>query len=483
MKKTFLTIICALTIFSLNAEVRLPAIISSGMVLQRNAEATIWGWAEPNTKISLKASWSSEKFKTTANDKGKWSIDIPTAEAMWEQSITINDGDKTTLDNIMIGDVWICSGQSNMEMMVIGKKSEHTDGTLETLRQASQYPNIRLFTVKRNSASEPRDDCDNYIAWCDATADNVAIFSATAYFFGRTISSFVTDVPIGLVHSSWGGTRIEAWMSEEKFDNLPSQVDKSKITKKGGNNQVGVNRLYNGMIHPITPFTAKGFIWYQGESNRLHSSFYHYMMEAMVSGWREDWGSETMPFYYVQIAPHIYYGANDTLLPMLIESQYKALKMIPNSAIAATTDIGNSYSIHPSQKQTVGERLAYIALHNDYGVNSAPATAPTYKDMTIKGDTITVSLNDVSFSDDENNSIRRHDGYDLLEIKGFEIAGEDRAFYPATAWVNLKNSSISMKSEEVPNPVAARYAFHNLHEGNVMSCIGLPLVPFRTDNW
>ncbi len=476
-------LLCALSaLITLQAEVRLPAILGDGMVIQRNTDINIWGWAEPNKKIKVTASWSKDKFTTTSDSEGNWLVEIPTGEAMWDQSITIDDGDKLTLNEVMIGDVWICSGQSNMERALQGDNSEPTYETLNALIEAKRYPNLRLFTVENTSAHEPADDCPNVRTWSDASADNIYNFSAVAYFFGRTLSSFIDDVPIGLIHNSWGGTRIEAWMSEQAYDNLPTEVDREPLMKKS-RNQKGTNKLYNGMIHPLINHKAKGFLWYQGEANRFNYSCYHTMMAAMVKSWREDWGDDTMPFYFVQIAPFAYSGDSETILPLLVESQVKALDIIPYSGMAATTDLGNPATIHPPKKREVGERLAYLALRNDYGVKSTPMPAPTYKDMSIKTDTVTVTFNNVSRGTNGNNSLVFNSDSAKLDIKGFEVAGADKQFHPAKAWINRGNNTISVKSSEVTEPVAVRYAFYNVSDGNVVTCFGQPLIPFRSDDW
>lgn len=484
MKQKLLTLICALLTSSmLQAEVRLPAILGSNMVMQRNTDANLWGWATPNTSIKVKTSWSQDTFVATSDSHGRWLVSIPTGEAMWNQSITIDDGDQLELSNVMIGDVWICSGQSNMEMPLMGFNTQRVNHAVDALIDAHKYPNLKVFTVERTSANEPAEDCPEYRAWSDASADNIANFSATAYFFGRTIASFVTDIPIGLVHTSWGGTRIEAWLSEECYDNLPEQVDKEKIMQKSGQEK-SVSKLYNGMISPLKNFAAKGFIWYQGEANRRDYRFYHHMMSAMVSHWRSDWQDDTMPFYYVQIAPYIYEGAKHTILPLMIESQIKALDMIPYSGMAITTDIGHTTSVHPTFKKEVGERLAFLALRNDYGVESVPLPGPTFKEAKFEGEKVTVTLNNLSKEfEGFNNTLAYHDDYAPIKLTGFEMAGEDKVFYPAKATINRSDCSITIKCSQVSEPASVRYAFYNIHDGNVKTCLGQPLAPFRTDNW
>ncbi len=483
MKKLFLALLCAFTLSSLHAEVRLPSILGDGMVLQRGKNAKIWGWSSAKEKITVTTSWSDEVFTTKSDKDGNWLVEIPTGEAMWEQSITIDDGDKLTLSNIMIGDVWICSGQSNMEMPLMGYNCQPSYEAVDALIEAKRYPNLRVFTVERTSKHEPTEDCEKYRAWSDASADNIANFSGTAYFFGRTLASFITDVPIGLVHTSWGGTRIESWMSEGAFDSLPEWIDKSKLTVKD-RKEKSVSKLYNGMIYPIRNFAAKGFLWYQGEANRRNYDCYHILMNSMVSGWREDWGDDTMPFYYVQISPYEYESPRHTVLPLMVESQVKALDLIPYSGMASTTDIGHPTSVHPPHKRQVGERLAFLALRNDYGVKSVPLPAPTLKEVTFEGATATVTLNNLS---EEfagfNNTLLVYNDNGPMDIIGFEMAGEDRVFYPAKAVVSRRDRSIAVTCDKVAEPASVRYAFYNVPECNFTTVLGQPIVPFRSDDW
>ncbi len=472
-------LLCALSaLITLQAEVRLPALIGEGMVLQRNSDANIWGWAEPNKKIKVTTSWSKDKFATTSDAEGRWLVEIPTGEAKWDQSITIDDGDKLTLNDVMVGDVWICTGQSNMAMSLMGLNNQYVEGAMQTLATCKNYPNIKLFTVDRADADEPREEFSSRGGWIDATAENVAFFSAVSYYFAQTVCNFVDDVPIALIQDTWVGTRIEAWMSKESIDNTAG-IDQ-EYTYNIGRTRRHRSRLYNAMIYPIRNYTAKGFLWYQGESNWEQPEDYHLLMESMVKSWRADWGNDTMPFYYVQLAPFILRGAEDLNIPLTIEAQVKALDLIPYSGMAGTTDIGHSEGIHPPRKKAVGERLAYMALRNDYGLTTIPEDAPRFKEMTIKGDTAHLTFYGTS-REGSNNSLKRYDNYALYDIKGFEMAGENRVFHPAQAKVS--GGDIIVTCDQVTEPVAVRYAFYHLPEGNVETVLGQPLIPFKTDNW
>ncbi len=482
MKSKLILLLSALFIMqSLSAEVRLPALIGDGMVLQRNEDATIWGWSEANNRVTVTLSWSKEKFTTTSNDSGEWSVKVPTGEAKWEQSITINDGDKLTLNNVMVGEVWICTGQSNMAMPIMGLSSQQVDEAMQILADASRYPNIKIFTVRRNDADQPIEEFTSDKGWLDATSENIAYFSTVANQFARTLSDFMgCQIPIGLIQNTWVGTRIEAWMSGESIDNTQG-IDQA-YTYDIGRTRRHRSRLYNAMIYPTRHYTAKGFLWYQGESNWDKAEDYHLLMESMVKQWRKDWNSEKMPFYYVQLAPYVQSGERNLNIPLTIEAQVKALDLIPYSGMVGITDIGHSTAIHPPRKRFVGERLAYMALRNDYGFTAIAEDAPRFKEMTIKGDTAHLTFFNTS-RNGSNNTFRKHDNYSLMEITGFEVAGDDRVFHPASA--EIVGSDIFVTCSEVTKIAAVRYAFYNLPEpaGNVITVLGQPLIPFRTDNW
>ncbi|MFR9649959.1 MAG: sialate O-acetylesterase [Rikenellaceae bacterium] len=465
---------------NLTAQVRLPELIGDGMVLQRNSDATLWGWSDANKKITVTTSWSKEKFTTLSDEQGRWFIDIPTGEAKWAQSITISDGKKATLNNVMVGEVWICTGQSNMAMPIMGLSNQQMEGAMEVLSTANNYPNIKLFRVRMADADEPIEEFSSYGGWQDATSENIAPFSALANQFARTLTDFMgRDIPIALIQNTWVGTRIEAWMSKESIDNIEG-IDQ-EYTYDIERTRRHRSRLYNAMIHPTRHYTAKGFLWYQGESNWLKPEDYHLLMESMVKLWRKDWGDDTMPFYFVQLAPYKLHGSADGInIPLTVEAQVKALDLIPYSGMVGTTDIGHATNIHPPCKKQIGERMAYIALRNDYGFKAIPEDAPRFKEMTISEGTALLSFHNTT-RQGSNNSFKKHDNYQLFEIKGFEMAGEDRVFYPAEA--KIEASQISVTCDKVANPVAVRYAFYNLCEGNVVTVLGQPLIPFRTDNW
>lgn len=464
-----------------DAKVTLPSVISDNMVLQRDSEANLWGKAAPGKKVTVTPSWNGKKYYATAGDDGKWKLKIPTAGAGGPYTIKISDGEPVVLENILLGEVWICGGQSNMEMQVHGFMHQPVKGAVDAIVDAANHPGMRFFTVGRASLDKPADDCTG--EWLESTPEAVANFSAAAYFFGHLLNT-VLGVPVGLITSNWGGSPVETWMAEEAFDAVEG-IDKEYCRKQNYENSA-VARLYNGMISPITGYSAKGFIWYQGESNNQRHNDYVKLLKAMITDWRGKWGDEDMPFYMVQIAPYRYTGYDNTELPLLIEAQYKVANELKNVGVAATTDLGNPVGIHPARKKEVGERLAFLALQNDYGVKGLPLPAPTYKSMTVNGNKVKLEFNNLDWQKDwwAGNNFHTYQDDKYIRPEGFEIAGADRVFHKAEGRFGHGENTIELYSDSVPNPVAVRYYFHNyMPEANVQTCLGQPLVPFRTDDW
>lgn len=465
------------------ARVKLPSVLSDNMVLQRDTIVNIWGTAAPGAKVSIAPSWTNDTYVATADKSGRWLAKVATGAAGGPYTLTISDGEPVKLSNILLGEVWICGGQSNMEMQVHGFMHQPVTGGLEAILDASNHPEMRFFTVGRAIEDSPAEDCSG--AWLESTPEAVADFSAAGYFFGHLLNT-ILKVPVGLITSNWGGTAAEPWMEEAAFEKVEG-IDKEVSYRRANSEAMqkpGV--LYNGMIHPIENHTARGFIWYQGETNRVYADDYVKILTAMIENWREKWGNADMPFYMVQIAPYKYDGVEKSSLPLLIEAQYEVASRLPHVGVAATTDIGNPIGIHPSHKKEVGERLAFLALQNEYGVKGLPLPAPTYKSMTIDGNKIILEFNNLAFQKDwwEGNTFHSYQDDKYIAPLGFEIAGEDRVFYPAVGKFGHGKNTIELQSDSVPHPVAARYYFHNyMKEANVKTCLGQPLVPFRTDRW
>ncbi|MRG45706.1 sialate O-acetylesterase [Chitinophaga sp. SYP-B3965] len=441
-----------------NAKVILPAVIDNNMVLQQKTNAALWGKARPAAKVKVTTSWNGKSYTAQAGSDSLWNVSVSTPAAGGPFSITFDDGEKLVLKNILIGEVWVCSGQSNMSMPVKGFRNQPVEGSNDMLMNAKN-PKIRLFQIPRQFSDKAQFDA-KVISWEEADVESVSEMSAVAYLFGKIIQEKL-DVPVGIIHTSWGGTRIEAWMSPSTTP--PASGNAVKL------NQNSPSVLFNAMIHPILGFSIKGVLWYQGEANRKNPQAYPQQMQSMVADWRKRWNCGEWPFYYVQIAPFKY--DNDKQSAYLREAQLQALQLIPNSAMAVTADAGQELSIHPPYKMTVAKRLAYAALARDYGFSKLPYQGPVYKSMKISKDTI-----DLIFDHAENGLYAG-----TKDLTLFEIAGEDKVFHAAEAKITA--TGIRVRSNDVKNPVAVRYAFNDWFTAELYNNEGLPASSFRTDTW
>ena len=334
------------------AEIRLPAIVSSNMVLQRNTTVRLWGWAEVNEKITIETSWLRDEIETWAEDNGQWSVSVETTGSKSPQNVSIRSNQSDiSLDNILFGEVWLCSGQSNMGLALKGYRGQPVFGSNMAVAK-SNNPNLRLFTVERAGSKTKQDEIGKHIGWQQASPESVSGFSAVAYFFGQQLQE-ILDVPIGLIHSSCGASSIEAWMSEEALVGL-KKVDLTNVDVSRNVHQIPT-ALFNAMINPLVAYTIKGVLWYQGEGNMTEPEMYKKLFPAMVKDWRDRWGLGNFPFYFTQIAPFIY-GGNEAFQSVqnsafFREAQLQCLDLIPNSGIAITIDIGDDYCIHPPKKE------------------------------------------------------------------------------------------------------------------------------------
>lgn len=477
MKKLLFIVLAVSVSFAVAAKIKLPSIIGSNMVLQRNDTVALWGNAIPGAKVKINTGWDGKNYTVKAGSDGRWKLQVMTGDAGGPYKIVFSDGEETVLDNILLGEVWICGGQSNMEMPVCGDATQPAEGSYEALRTVKDYPDIRMFTVPRADTDVPLDSCGGI--WHVSTPKNVSRFSAVAYYFGRTLSDFI-NVPVGLIASSYGGSSIEAWMTEDCIKSIDGV--NIEVAYSGRLPREKPQRLWNAMLCPIKPFTARGFIWYQGEANLDRWFDYAKMQKAMIALWRKAWNKADMPFYITQIAPFAYGGDPENLrLPLLIEAQWQAANETPHCAVASTTDVGNRDCIHPGKKRQVGERLAWLALANDYGVEGLPAPAPTLYKMERHGEN---ELLLIFKNVDAVDSFVYYDENGTLDIGGFEIAGDNQVFYPAKVKKNVWSNKIYLSSPQVPDPVAVRYAFRNYDaKANLHTNYGQPVPPFRTDTW
>ncbi|WP_435132745.1 sialate O-acetylesterase [Formosa sp. A9] len=470
-----LVIVCAFSILSLHAEIKLPALFSDNMLLQQNMETPIWGWAEKNEVITISTSWDAKSYEVKTDKQGQWKTNIQTPKSGGPYMIMVSNGTEIkTINNVLIGEVWLCSGQSNMEMPLKGFPGQPVKGGNEAIVR-SQNKNIHFITVPRTTVLEPKSDFEGQ--WEVASPKTTGNFSATAWYFGSLLQE-VLQVPVGLIHVSYGGSNVEAWMNEEmlKDFDLALELPKKESDLKSNPNRVPTT-LFNGMLSPVIGYGIKGAIWYQGESNYERPFQYKDLFKKMVTSWRTLWNQGDFPFYFAQIAPFDYarFHPNDNKeaynSAYLREAQLKASKTIENSGMAVLLDVGEFGNIHPADKQKGGERLAYQALVKTYGFEGFEYESPEFNAMEIKGSTVTVSFNNVP------NGITAYD----KEVTGFEIAGENKVFYPAQ--VQLRRKSVVLSAPQVEKPVAVRYLFKDFVKAEIFSTGGLPMSSFRTDDW
>jgi len=487
------------------ADVRLPAVIGNHMVLQQNIPLSIWGWADPGESVTVQL--GKHKVRTKTDMEGKWQVKLPEMVAGGPYEMVISGKNTITLKDIMVGEVWVCSGQSNMEW-----RMRSVNNSVEEILNAN-YPQIRLFQIPKKAAAHPQTDVN--AEWRQCNPRTVIDFSAVAYFFGRELHKKL-NVPVGLILTCWGGTRIEPWTPPEGFKMVPELKDIVRMIEKAddeyhvalgkslneiekwiskakaayANNQDLPNMphlsqhplmgrekptsLYNAMVYPIIPFAIRGAIWYQGEANRNDGAIYYEKMKALINGWRKVWKQGDFPFYYVQLAPFCYTlwdSGNRGVyrLPIIREAQRKALS-IPNTGMVVTTDIGNIYDIHPRNKQEVGRRLALWALAKTYGQKDLVYSGPLYRSMEIDGNKIQIYFEHVG------SGLTTRDGKPL---DWFEIAGPDKKFFRAQAVI--KGNTVEVWSPEVENPVAVRFGWHEEAEPNLINREGLPASPFSTE--
>jgi sialate O-acetylesterase len=454
------------------ADVKLPAIVSSNMVLQRDTTISLWGWADAGEKISISASWLDKRIRIRADTSGKWLVEVKTTKSLDPQTIKIKSRTSDILlENVLFGEVWLTSGQSNMTQAVQGYVGQPTFGSQEAIVHA-ENDNLRLFTVAPEADTNPRDKIGGYTGWQSATPASVRDFSAVAYFYGQQLQQ-ILDVPVGMIHSSWGGSLVEAWMSAESLGPI-KEIDLTGLDLERGNRFPTV--LFNAMISPLIPYSIKGALWYQGESNASRPEEYKKLFPAMVEDWRTRWAIGDFPFYYAQIAPFQYNWRDtektevDHLIAQMREAQLQCLDLIPNSGMAVLMDIGDESVIHPPVKKEVANRLLYNALNKTYGYGAVDFSGPVYDEMQIVDDRIYITF--------------RHADrglYNKGDPNNWEIAGADKMFYPAFATTDRQG--ITVRSEKVEEPVAVRYAWRSWATGSLYGTNLLPASSFRTDNW
>lgn len=484
----------------LRGDVRLPSIFSDNMVLQQGMPVPVWGWADEGEEVTV--IFQGQRVSARAKD-GKWMVKLNNLKATTEPQVFIVDGkNRVKFSNVLVGEVWIASGQSNMEFPM----SRSLDPTNDI--QNSSNPLIRLYTVPKTKSDKPLEDVKS--EWLECKPINVSWFSAVGYYFARELQK-ARGVPVGIIHTSWGGSPAEVWMSKEALESNPEykrdildattnalerykqaieayRKQAAELRKEGKRPSTQPPRipwipseLYNGMIAPIVPFAVKGAIWYQGESNAGRAYQYRSLFQDLIKNWREKWGQKEFYFFAVQLAPYIPGNRPKPEQPgesdwaELREAQMLAAKQLKGVGIAVITDCGEERDIHPKKKEPVGQRLALLARGIAYKEPGLVYSGPVYKSMKIKGDKIELSFDHVGSGLVARESDR---------LKGFAICGADKKWVWADAVIEGKNSErVVVSSPQVKKPVAVRYGWADYPEGNLYNKEGLPASPFRTDDF
>jgi sialate O-acetylesterase len=452
------------TTFFAQAETKLPSILGSHMVLQRDAACPVWGWDDAGTEVTV--SFADQTHTAKAGKDGRWQVKLTAMKASAKgRALTVKGSSTVKLTDVLVGEVWLCSGQSNMEWTV----SRSTNAKEEIAN--AKHPLIRHIKIPHRPSAKQESDVPS-TGWQPSTPKVTGNFTAVGYYFARHLQGEL-NVPIGLIGSNWGGTRIEPWIPPVGFKSVPalkSIADNLKdFPAKRGN---GVNHqsalaLYNGMIHPLLPYKIKGALWYQGESNNGEGMLYYQKMRALVTGWRSVWHTADMPFLFVQLAPYRY-GGDPTRLAGIWQAQLSAVKNIPNTGMAVTTDITTVGNIHPPNKQDVGKRLALWALAKTYGQKDIVYSGPLYKSLKVEGGRVIVDFEHAA-------GVKSRDDKPLTH---FELLTAEGKWFPAGAYVH--EGKVIVSSKAVRNPIGVRFGWDQLAEPNLVNGAGLPASPFTS---
>lgn len=436
------------------ADVKPNGMFTDNAVLQRGINVPVWGTASEGESVTV--SLNGQSISTVAS-QGKWMVYLQPMSEGGPYEMTIKGNNTITYKNILIGEVWLASGQSNMERQLGLRKGQQPIKNWIEEAQNANYPNIRMITIPRKSSSTPEQDVQANWVVCDTSS--VVNFSAVGYFFARDLQAKI-KVPIGIIHSSVGGTPAEYWISNEAM--MANDTTKQIMTDADQKKKAALNGLYNGMIAPLVPYGIKGVIWYQGESNRADPTMYQTLFPEMIRDWRAKWKIGDFPFLFVQVAPF------KDMTPEIRESQLISFQRTPNTAMVVTTDCGDCKDIHPSNKQPVGNRLSLAALALAYGEKNE-YMGPIFSSAKYTGKKVVLSFNHAS------KGFLKNAG----EIKGFEIGAEDNKFVIAKALIKGRKVILSSDSLMV-NPTNVRYGWGNCMEVNLFNKEGLPASPFRT---
>lgn len=457
--RTLIILLIALTSFGdAFANVSLPAIFSDNMVLQRNSEVKIWGWAKAGEEISLKASWAEEEVKTRTSNQAYWEITLKTPDIRGAQEIRIKGFNELVLQNVLLGEVWLVSGQSNMEW-----SADSGITNAEEAITGAENKNIRFFTVTHRSAEYPQQDLGG--SWVASTPETMRSFSAVAYFFGKKLNEEL-DVPVGLINASWGGTPAEVWMPEEAFENNNNLTEAASLLRESQWWPHKPAKLFNAMISPLVPFKLAGFLWYQGESNTANADRYEDIFGELIKSWRQKWGEE-LPFYYAQIAPYNY---GEGYAGVKVRDAQRRVLSLPKTGMVMTSDIGDIQDIHPRNKLDVGLRFAKLALTEVYDVSVKGVYAPVFERLEKDGRELKIHFAHAEGLQADPSNTKSQ----------FELAGADGKFYPATS--KIRNGVVILRSREVKDPKYARFSWGNMSTSNLFNAAGLPASSFTTED-
>ena len=477
--KRIVSILAVLLSVYANAEsLKLAHIFSDHMVLQRETTTPIWGWGEAGKVVSVSNSWNWQTMKTTVGQDGTWRINVATGKAGGPYTLSVSCGkEKVVISDVMLGEVWICSGQSNMDMPVNGYGFQKVEGSTETILESIETSKrIRVFNIKTGKCTLPEEDVAN--VWELSSPRVTANVSAIAYFFAKRLTKAL-DVPVGIIVNAWGGSRIESWMTRPSI--VYSGITKDELAEiyaveeKPDRWPETPELIWNGRMYPIAGYAAKGFLWYQGCSN-IGQKFYDKLQTAMLKLWRDSWGRGDMPFIYATLAPYDHGDSNGRWRPHFVRTQLHAQEMAPNTWAVCLETLGDQKTIHPARKREVADLMFMRAYASVYGLDPGltvdypePKTIDFLEDGRVK----------ITFTNVWSNLMSIVD----RDIVGFELAGEDRNFVLAKAEVDWDGSTVYVRADEVPAPVAVRYGFRNWMGANLQTSLGMPVPPFRSDDW
>ena len=455
---------------------RLAHIFSDHMVLQQQTQAPVWGWGKPGSTVTL--TWEGKTLKARVQADGTWRTALPTGAADGvPRTLKVESGkERIGVEDIVLGEVWLCSGQSNMEMPISGFGFQEVEGATQAILDAPETASrLRVFDIKTPKCTEPVEDVD--AVWAFTDSEVTAKTSAVAYFFGRRLTKSL-GVPVGIIVNAWGGSRIEPWMTNEAIDAAGITAEEraaiDAIQEQPDRWPETPELIWNGRVKPIAGYAAKGIIWYQGCSN-IGQDCYDKLQASMVKLWRSEWGRD-LPFIFTLLAPYEHGDPDGRWRPHFVETQLNTEKLLPQSWAVCTETLGNKVTVHPSRKREVADMMYLRAMQNVYGIYPGVSMElPRLKDVAYELDgTVKITLTQV-WSNLMSISAR--------DIVGFELAGEDREFHLAQAEVDWDGQTIVVRCPEVPHPVAVRYGFRNWMGANLAKSNGIPVPPFRTDDW